>query len=68
MKTKKIILKKPKKPGPKPKPKAELYKRKTITFPPCQFRFLCFIDNPSEHIQKLLNGDSKYQDFLNLNM
>lgn len=65
MESKKITLrKKNEKRGPKPKDKKELSRKKTISWPPRQFEFLCLIDNPSEHMQKLLTADKKYQEYL----
>lgn len=49
------------KPGPKPRPKCELAKLHTYSFPPEMSRFLSSIDEPGKFLKTLIKESNAYK-------
>ena len=50
-----------KKPGPKPRPKSELAKKHTFSFPPEMSRFLSSLDYPGVFVKTLIKESNLYK-------
>ena len=53
-----------KKTGPKPKPKSQRARGKSLSFPASQADFLDSLEKPGPFVQELLNQSSEYQNYL----
>jgi len=58
------LLKGRKKPGPKARPKSELAKRHTHSFPPEISRFLSSLDYPGLFIKTLIKESNPYKKYM----
>ena len=60
------LLKVRKKPGPKARPKSELAKRHTHSFPPEMSRFLSSLDYPGLFIRALIMNSIEYKKYISI--
>ena len=60
------LLKGRRKPGPKPRPKSELAKNHTHSFPPEVSRFLSSLDYPGLFIKVLIVNSIEYKKYISI--